>query len=197
MVAHVLATCDLILVGAEAVVENGGIINKIGTYQLGIIAKVLNKPMYVLAESFKFKREFIFHQQEIKNNKTTATSTSPSSSSSSSSAALTPANSSPAAHLQYIKSELDLQEKVKNGETDNNNNNTTDLEQKCAQPHTKQQHHVPLVIKDAICSEYVDNDEYLDHKWDYTPPDFITLIFSDLGILSPSAVSDELFKLHY
>lgn len=26
---------DLVLVGAEAVVENGGVINKLGTYQVG------------------------------------------------------------------------------------------------------------------------------------------------------------------
>ena len=32
---------------------------------------------------------------------------------------------------------------------------------------------------------------------DYTPPAFITLLFTDLGILTPSAVSDELIKLYY
>lgn len=30
---------------------------------------------------------------------------------------------------------------------------------------------------------------------DYTPPQFITLLFTDLGILTPSAVSDELIKV--
>ena len=29
---------------------------------------------------------------------------------------------------------------------------------------------------------------------DYTPPSFITLLFTDLGVLTPSAVSDELIK---
>lgn len=32
---------------------------------------------------------------------------------------------------------------------------------------------------------------------DYTPPSYITLLFTDLGILTPSAVSDELIKLYY
>jgi translation initiation factor 2B subunit (eIF-2B alpha/beta/delta family) len=32
---------------------------------------------------------------------------------------------------------------------------------------------------------------------DYTPPTFISLLFTDLGILTPSAVSDELIKLYY
>jgi translation initiation factor 2B subunit (eIF-2B alpha/beta/delta family) len=31
---------------------------------------------------------------------------------------------------------------------------------------------------------------------DYTPPSYITLLFTDLGILTPSAVSDELIKLY-
>ncbi|XP_043273696.1 translation initiation factor eIF-2B subunit alpha [Venturia canescens] len=31
---------------------------------------------------------------------------------------------------------------------------------------------------------------------DYTPPQFINLLFTDLGILTPSAVSDELIKLY-
>lgn len=31
---------------------------------------------------------------------------------------------------------------------------------------------------------------------DYTPPVYITLLFTDLGILTPSAVSDELIKLY-
>ncbi len=31
---------------------------------------------------------------------------------------------------------------------------------------------------------------------DYTPPDLITLLFTDVGILTPAAVSDELIALH-
>lgn len=31
---------------------------------------------------------------------------------------------------------------------------------------------------------------------DYTPPSLITLLFTDLGVLTPSAVSDELIKLY-
>lgn len=31
---------------------------------------------------------------------------------------------------------------------------------------------------------------------DYTPPFLITLLFTDLGVLTPSAVSDELIKLY-
>jgi translation initiation factor 2B subunit (eIF-2B alpha/beta/delta family) len=31
---------------------------------------------------------------------------------------------------------------------------------------------------------------------DYTPPDRLTLLFTDLGVLTPSAVSDELIQLY-
>ncbi len=31
---------------------------------------------------------------------------------------------------------------------------------------------------------------------DYTPPIYLTLLFTDLGVLTPSAVSDELIKLY-
>ncbi len=41
---------DLVLVGSEAVVESGGLINAVGSYQVAIIAKAANKPLYALAE---------------------------------------------------------------------------------------------------------------------------------------------------
>lgn len=44
---------DMILVGAEGVVENGGVINKLGTYQLAICAREHKIPFYVAAESYK------------------------------------------------------------------------------------------------------------------------------------------------
>jgi len=31
---------------------------------------------------------------------------------------------------------------------------------------------------------------------DYTPPELITLLFTDLGVLTPAAVSDELIQLY-
>lgn len=41
------------LVGAEGVVENGGIINKLGSYHVAIAAKEHGLPFYVAAESYK------------------------------------------------------------------------------------------------------------------------------------------------
>ena len=51
-VAHHLEACDAVFVGAEGVMENGGIINKIGTLTVATCAKAMRKPVYVAAESY-------------------------------------------------------------------------------------------------------------------------------------------------
>lgn len=43
---------DLVLVGSEAVVESGGLINAVGSYQIALIAKAANVPFYALAERY-------------------------------------------------------------------------------------------------------------------------------------------------
>eukprot|EP00007_Cunea_sp_BSH-02190019_P003926 CAMPEP_0174243954 /NCGR_PEP_ID=MMETSP0417-20130205/33499_1 /TAXON_ID=242541 /ORGANISM="Mayorella sp, Strain BSH-02190019" /LENGTH=267 /DNA_ID=CAMNT_0015323565 /DNA_START=55 /DNA_END=855 /DNA_ORIENTATION=+ len=64
-VAHYMDRIDVVLVGAAAVVENGGIISKIGTYQMAIVANAFSKPFYVAAESFKFTRVFPLNQRDL------------------------------------------------------------------------------------------------------------------------------------
>lgn len=49
-VAYCMDKVDLVLVGSEAVVESGGLINAVGTLSMAIIAKASNKPFYALAE---------------------------------------------------------------------------------------------------------------------------------------------------
>lgn len=49
---------DAVFVGAEAVLENGGIVNRVGTLTLALVAKAYNKPFYVFAESLKFLKRF-------------------------------------------------------------------------------------------------------------------------------------------
>lgn len=75
---------DFVLVGSEAVVESGGLINATGSNQISIIAKHANKPFYALAErfvisshsldnlgfhfhivSFKFRRLFPLSQYDL------------------------------------------------------------------------------------------------------------------------------------
>lgn len=135
-VAFVMDKVDIVLSGAEGVVESGGIINQIGTYQVAVVAKAANKPFYVVAESYKFVRIFPLNQNDLPS---TATS-----------------------NLNFvhdsIKGESSCSCKV--------------------HPHSKD---FPLLAPSV----------------DYTPPNYITLLFTDLGVLTPSAVSDELIKLYY
>lgn len=119
-VGYIMEKVDLVIVGAEGVVESGGIINKIGTYQLAVCSKAHNKPFYVVAESFKFVRLYPLNQQDVP---------------------------------ERFKYKADTLKAVE------------DL----AEEH-------PMI--------------------DYTPPSLITLLFTDLGVLTPSAVSDELIKLY-
>lgn len=92
---YIMEKVDLVIVGAEGVVESGGIINKvsfmsvmnahswatpvtnkildmyicsirqIGTYQMAVCSKAHNKPFYVVAESFKFVRLYPLNQQDV------------------------------------------------------------------------------------------------------------------------------------
>eukprot|EP01086_Lenisia_limosa_P001208 TRINITY_DN12222_c0_g1_i1.p1 TRINITY_DN12222_c0_g1~~TRINITY_DN12222_c0_g1_i1.p1 ORF type:complete len:291 (-),score=36.44 TRINITY_DN12222_c0_g1_i1:86-958(-) len=104
-----METVDLVMFGAEALVENGGIVNRVGTYPIAVLAHSLSKPVYVMAESFKFARIFPLNQRDL-----------------------------------------------------------------C-----------------QIMKEDGDNPLY-----DFTPPHLLSMLVTDLAILTPSAVSDELIKLH-
>jgi translation initiation factor eIF-2B subunit alpha len=64
-VAYVMEKVTFVLIGAEAVVESGGIINKIGTFNLAIAAHEMNKPFYVAAESFKFVRFYPLNNRDL------------------------------------------------------------------------------------------------------------------------------------
>ena len=81
-VAYVMDKVDFVLVGSEAVVESGGLINAVGSNQMAIIAKAQNKPFYALAErwyslavthheeltrqsSYKFHRSFPLSQYDL------------------------------------------------------------------------------------------------------------------------------------
>jgi translation initiation factor eIF-2B subunit alpha len=64
-VGLILEKIDFVLLGAEGVVESGGIINKIGTTTMCLSAKTFNKPVYVAVESFKFVRFYPLNNRDI------------------------------------------------------------------------------------------------------------------------------------
>ncbi|RTG86413.1 translation initiation factor eIF-2B subunit alpha [Schistosoma bovis] len=56
---------DLVVLGAEAVVESGGILNMLGSSLIAMTASSFGRPVYVLAESFKFMRCYPLDQRHI------------------------------------------------------------------------------------------------------------------------------------
>ncbi|CAJ0759730.1 15619_t:CDS:2 [Entrophospora sp. SA101] len=123
---YIIDKVDAVFVGAEGVVENGGLINAIGTYQLAIVAKAANKPFYAVIESYKFVRIFPLNQYDLPT------------------------------HTPDLLTFPDLENKI----------------------------HVKKI------------GEIINPTVDYTPPEYITLLCTDLGVLTPSGVSDELIKLY-
>ena len=126
-VGYIMEDVDLVLVGAEAVVENGGVINRIGTNTLGIVANAHGTPLYVACESYKFARIFPLSQKDVPT--------------------LTSARRDRARDLKEI-----------------------------------------LKLPGDVATE--------NPFGDYTPPQYVTYLLTDLGIFTPSAVSDELIRLH-
>ena len=59
---------------------------------------------------------------------------------------------------------------------------TLGAQQPLQSPMPKQDYASLMAVENPLC--------------DYTPPKYITLLFTDLGILTPSAISDELIKLY-
>ncbi|GER45065.1 translation initiation factor eif-2b alpha subunit [Striga asiatica] len=119
-VAYSMDEVDMVFVGADGVLESGGIINMMGTYQIALVAKSMNKPVYVAAESYKFARLYPLDQKDM-----------------------VPA-------LRPIDFGVPIPSKV----------------------------------------------EVETSARDYTPPQYLTLLFTDLGVLTPSVVSDELIQLY-
>ncbi|KAL2204823.1 nagb/rpia/CoA transferase-like protein [Sarocladium strictum] len=67
-VAHVMALLrqvHMVMVGAEAVTQNGGIISRMGTFQIAQLACQAKIPFYVAAETHKFVRKFPTRQSDL------------------------------------------------------------------------------------------------------------------------------------
>ncbi|KAI1116914.1 translation initiation factor eIF-2B alpha subunit [Nemania sp. NC0429] len=65
-VAHIMAKVSFVLAGAEVITAQGGIVSRLGTYQIAKIAKVDGKPFYVAAEQHKLGETFPVNQFSFK-----------------------------------------------------------------------------------------------------------------------------------
>jgi len=139
-VAYAMEKVDFVLVGSEAVVESGGLINAIGSLNIAIIAKAANKPFYALAESYKFHRLFPLSQFDLPSHNPRILSFPP---------------------------PIDA------------------LEASSAPSNSRS---VSAVLSSTTQEEIAKNNPDVD----YTRPDLISLVFSELGSLTPSGVSQYL-----
>jgi translation initiation factor eIF-2B subunit alpha len=147
------------------VVENGGIVNKIGTYALGIVARELGKPLYVAAESYKFARLFPLNQRDLPDRAMGGGSK----------LAFTDTTSYYDSTASVLPSEEEIPSRCLTGK--DVKNTATSRNSVAVVPLPDQ-----LKVENPSC--------------DYTPAKYISLLFTDLGVLTPSAVSDELIRLY-
>lgn len=134
-IAYYMEKVDLVLVGAEGVLENGGVVNKLGTATMAMCAKASGKPFYVAAESYKFARLYPLHQSDV----------------------------------PVDQQDVQFVDTTTSSKTSSSSLQTIEL-----------QDTIP------VCNP----------SSDFTPAKYISLLFTDLGVLTPSAVSDELIRLY-
>ena len=153
---YIMERVDLVIVGAEGVVENGGTVNKVGTFALGVTAKELGVPFYVAAESYKFTRLYPLNNADLPE-----------------------MGSGIGRSLRF----LDTLAWSANSNTQDTTTTSSDQKQDESEIH-------PYVVN-LPSSVSIENP-----PCDFTPAKYITLLFTDLGVLTPSAVSDELIRLY-
>jgi translation initiation factor eIF-2B subunit alpha len=232
-VASIIDQVDLVICGAEGVMENGGIVNKTGTYQIAIVTKALNKPFYVAVESYKFARMYPLTQRDIMDmchiesddeddtgdvDHDGADDDEAKKGNSSGSGSgrdrdislgrdvtglsqpLSNGSGKTKSSRKGVEVELELS---RSSSGDNlrvsnkgSNSNSVDV----------------ALMMDGSAGEVGGQDENADtdnnsddaalevkvsHALiDFTPAEYITLLFTDLGVLTPAAVSDELIRLY-
>ncbi|SPO26323.1 related to GCN3 - translation initiation factor eIF2B, 34 KD, alpha subunit [Ustilago trichophora] len=159
-VAYTMPKVDLVLTGAEGVVESGGFLNAVGTYGMAIIAKACNKPFFALAESFKFLRMFPLNQYDL------------------------PTNGGKAGGGVLAFPDLAA---------------TGGASGKDAKVEEMDVHNTPKLNNDQTESKQrlmSKDQELINPAIDYTTPDLVTFLFSDVGVLTPSGVGDALLAVY-
>ncbi|KAI0306601.1 IF-2B-domain-containing protein [Multifurca ochricompacta] len=159
-VAYVMDKVDFVLVGSEAVVESGGLINAVGSNQMAIIAKAENKPFYALAESYKFHRLFPLSQYDLPTHNSGILSFP---------------------HPKNPHSKERMQISVQSTEN--------------CDPSTVSNDHTTMSAPlSTLSSQRTMTSEQMSRNpdVDYTRPDLISLVFSDVGVLTPEGVSQYL-----
>ena len=64
-IGYYLEKVDIVLSGAEVILENGSILNRAGTLCLAIAANAASKKFYVFAESYKYLKRIYLTSSDI------------------------------------------------------------------------------------------------------------------------------------
>jgi translation initiation factor eIF-2B subunit alpha len=147
-IAYCLDQVTQCFVGAEGVVENGGIVSRLGTYQLAMLAKAAGKPFYVVSESHKFVRLYPLGQQDL-------------------------------GIQQRIVDFKTLKDSEPQDTKSIKDEGVADMD---SEPASGAETSATWRPEDAV---------------DYTPPNLISGIITESGVLLPSAVSEELIKIWF
>jgi len=151
-IAYCMDSVTQCFVGAEGVVENGGIVSRMGTYQMGMLAKATGKPFYVVSESHKFVRLYPLGQRDLGIEQNVVDFRTTKGSEEEEETAGSPTGDEGVADMD----------------------GGSGLKAGSSAP--------PSRVQDAV---------------DYTPPNLISGIITESGVLLPSAVSEELINIWF
>ncbi|KAL2006225.1 hypothetical protein VTN00DRAFT_9879 [Thermoascus crustaceus] len=165
-VAYSLGKADMVIVGAEGVVENGGVVSRMGTYQIGLLAKAMGKPFYVVAESHKFVRLYPLGQYDLPIDQRV---------------------------IEFKTEEDVLAEQKLSAEKSNGQSDRAAAES--PSPEKKAEHMSALL--DGAPPDKANSRTVRRDAVDFTPPHLISALITESGVLTPSAVSEELIKIWF
>lgn len=171
-VAYSMGKVTMVMVGAEGVVENGGVISRMGTYQMGILAREKGKPCYVVAESHKFVRMFPLGQYDLP------------------------------IEQRVLDFRTDVDDGDGESAKGQGGKGLGIAGEGGESPDgTRWDGKTPKVIDRKEYFDTKDSPTRLamarDSAVDYTPPEYITALITESGVHTPSAVSEELIKIWY
>ncbi len=185
-VAYSLGKVDMVIVGAEGVVENGGIISRLGTYQIGLLAKAAGKPFYVVAESHKFVRLYPLSQYDL------------------------PIDQNVIRFSTAVDgNDNDNDKRQQRGQESNATNDREGMSHESTpSPWTGETPFIPTDEKRSYFDEDTNSPPRPEGKYkpptadrrdavDFTPPNLISALITESGVLTPSAVSEELIKIWF
>jgi len=163
-VGYAMGKVDMVIVGAEGVVENGGVISRLGTYQIGVLAKGCGKPFYVVVESHKFVRIFPLGQYDLP------------------------------IEQQIVDFKVDGEKSFQGMET----KDVDEGVEMGADDVVKKGDRLITGVDEAVdFTVRVFSNHMQTVNLRFKPPEYISGIITESGVLTPSAVSEELIKIWF